>query len=267
MPALKVIVCRSTGFDHVDLAAAKAKNIMVCNVPTYGENTVAEQAFALLLCLVRNIHTSYHRSTMNNFSTEGLCGVDMRGKTIGIIGGGRIGLHAIKIARGFGMNVICYDVFEQPFIKEILGYEYVPLDKLLKESDFISIHVPYMPATHHLINMGNVRKIKKGAVLINTARGAVVETEALMYALDKGIISKAGLDVVEDEDLLLSSAAAANAARGKQLERNKKLVAMKNVLFTPHVAFDTVEAIRRIQQVSADNINAFFKGKAQNAVK
>ena len=202
LPRLRLIVTRSTGFDHIGLRECKKRKITVCNVPFYGENTVAEHTFALILSLSRNIHKSYLRTTREDYSIEGLKGFDLKGKTLGVVGAGHIGLNVVKIAKGFGMRVLVYDINENQFLAEILGFDYVPLKELLKKSDIISLHVPYNKNTHHLINKKTIKLIKRGAFLINTARGGVVDTEALIEALDKKILAGVGLDVLEGEKLI-----------------------------------------------------------------
>jgi D-lactate dehydrogenase len=202
LPKLKMINTRSTGFDHIDLKEVKKRKIVVCNVPSYGENTVAEHTFALILALSRNIHKTYLRTTRENYSIEGLKGFDLKNKTIGVIGAGKIGLNVIKIAKGFDMNVLAYDAYPNNFMADILDFQYVELNEIFKKSDIISLHTPYNENTHHLINKKNINLIKKGAILINTARGGIVQTEALIEALDKKIILGAGLDVLEGEELI-----------------------------------------------------------------
>ncbi|MCR4333868.1 MAG: NAD(P)-binding domain-containing protein, partial [Patescibacteria group bacterium] len=177
-PALKLIATRSTGYDHIDLAAAAARDVSVVNVPFYGENTVAEFAFALLLALSRRIIDADERVREGTFSPTGLRGFDLAGKTLGVVGTGHIGAHVIKMAQGFGMKVIGFDAFPNQELSHTLTFSYVSLPELLAQSDVITLHVPYNPHTHHLINKENIADMKKGAYLINTARGAVVETEA-----------------------------------------------------------------------------------------
>ena len=271
MPKLKLVVARSTGFDHIDLKYCRQKGITVCNVPSYGENTVAEHAFALILSLSRNIHKSYLRTMREDYRVEGLKGFDLQGKTIGVIGAGKIGLHLIKMARGFDMNVVAYDPCQDNFLAEVLGFKYVPLEELLGRSDIISLHVPDNKFTHHLINRQNINLIKKGALLINTARGGVVETEALIEALDKKILAGAGLDVIEGENLIMEEKQLAydqeTADEMLSLVKNHILLSKDNVIFTPHIAFYSQEAIERIMEVSADNLKAFVAGQPQNLVK
>ncbi len=270
LPLLKFITTRSTGFDHIDLKACKRKKIKVSNVPFYGENTVAEHTFALILSLSRNVHKSYIRTLKGDFSIEGLKGFDLEGKTIGVIGAGHIGLHVIRIARGFGMNVLAYDINKNDFLAEVLGFRYVDLDYLLSHSDIISLHVPGTPKTYHMINKENIKKIKKGAILINTARGSVVDTEALIEALDKGILAGAGLDVLEGEELIKEEKQLLYDKKKlevlKELVKDHILLAKENVVYTPHIAFYSQEALERILHTTIENILSFAEGKPQNIV-
>jgi D-lactate dehydrogenase len=270
LPNLKLVATRSTGFDHIDLEACREKKITVSNVPSYGENTVAEHTFALILSLSRNICKVCTRSLRYDFTIEGLKGFDLKDKTLGVIGAGRIGLHVIRIAKGFGMNVLAYDVNQNNLLSEVLGFEYVSLEELLSKSDVITLHVPYNKFTHHLINKDRVRLMKKGAILINTARGAVVDTEALIEALNKGILAGAGLDVLEGEELIKEE---------KQLLYDQKklevlsnlvkghiLLSKENVVFTPHIAFYSQEALERILEITVQNIKTFSSENPQNIV-
>lgn len=267
---LKLIVTRSTGYDHINLNECKKRKITVCNVPFYGENTVAEHTFALILSLSRNIHKSYLRTIRNNFSIEGLKGFDLEGKTIGVIGAGRIGLHVIKMAKGFGMNILAYDVNQDKFLAEVLGFNYVPLEELLNKSDIITLHVPYNKHTHHLINKKTIKQIKKGSILINTSRGGNVDTDALMEALDKKILSGAGLDVLEGEELIIEEKQLLYDP--KKLEvlgnivKDQILINKDNVVFTPHIGFYSEEALQRILETSIENVLAFISKKPQYVV-
>jgi len=267
---LKIITTRSTGFDHIDLKECKKRKIIICNVPYYGENTVAEHTFALILSSSRNIHKSYVRTLRDDFSIEGLTGFDLKGKTIGIIGGGHIGLHVAKMARGFGMNVLVYDINKQNFLAEVIGFSYVNLDELLKKSDIISLHVPYNKHTHHLINKNNIKKIKKGAILINTSRGGVVDTSALLYALEKKILGGAGLDVIEGEELIKEEHEllheTGNPEKWKTIVRDHKIFHMDNVVFTPHNAFNSKEALIRILDTTIENIGFYSNKNPVNVV-
>ena len=274
IPNLKLITTRSTGFDHIDLKAAQSKGIVVCNVPTYGENTVAEHAFALILSLSRNLRKAYLRTVQNNFSIDGLMGFDLKGKTLGVVGTGHIGLHVIRMAIGFGMKVIAFDVKKQSFLSEMLNFEYVTFEELLKRSDIISLHAPYLPSTRHLINKGNIGLIKKGAVLVNTARGGLIETDALAEALDKKILSGVGLDVLEEEEYFLEEKRLLEGPETeehwKRLQttlKNHVLLHRENVIYTPHMAFYSCEAVQRILETTLENIRSFGEGKILNQVK
>ena len=271
IPKLKLIATRSTGYDHIDIKECAKRGIAVCNVPYYGENTVAEHTLALILSLSRNIHKSYVRTLRNDFSIEGLTGFDLKGKTIGIVGGGHIGLHLARTARALGMHVRVYDVNKDNFLAEIINFKYVDLDELLKISDIITMHVPYNEKTHHMINMKNIKKIKKGAVLINTARGAVVDTDALYYGLKNGIIGGAGLDVIEGEDLVKEEHqlldGKKNPQKWKSIVRDHKIFKMDNVVFTPHNAFNSKEALMRILDTTVDNIEENKDGRQKNIIK
>jgi len=270
LPKLKLLVTRSTGFDHIDIRACKKQGIVVCNVPYYGENTVAEHTFALILSISRNIHKSYLRTLRNDFSIEGLKGFDLMGKTLGVVGTGHIGLHVIRIARGFSMNVIAYDIHSNQIAAEVLGFSYVSFNELLRKSDIITLHVPYNKHTHHMINRENIKLIKKGSILINTSRGGVVETEALINALDRGILAGAGLDVLEGEELIKEEKQLlydkANLEKLSQLVKDHILLSRDNVVFTPHIAFYSNEALERIINTTIINIIGFINGNYLNSV-
>ena len=271
LPKLKMIATRSTGFDHIDVAECARRGIMVCNVPFYGENTVAEHTFALILALSRKVHEAFVRVRAGNFSLDGLRGFDLKDKTIGVIGAGRIGLHVIRIARGFGMKVLAFDVKRDNFWAEVLGFEYAELTDLLGRSDIITLHAPYNRQTHHLINRDNIRQIKRGAILINTARGGLVNTEALLKALDEGILAGAGLDVLEGEETIYEESAllgdAVNPEKLRIALQNHVILKKPNVVFTPHNAFNSQEALERILDTTAENIAAFAAGAAKNVVR
>ena len=273
MPNLKLITTRSTGFDHIDLKACQARKINVCNVPTYGANTVAEHAFAMILAISRKIVESVDRTRKGGFDLKGLRGFDLKGKTIGVVGGcGNIGRHVVRIAHGFEMNILVFDVKkDEQFAKE-MGFKFADVDTLLGNSDIITLHVPLIPATKHMINSDNLSKIKKGAVLINTARGGLIETEALIKGLDEGIISYAGLDVLEEECAmkeereLLTSEFAKTCDLKKVLEQHI-LIENPKVIITPHNAFNSQEALMRILETTIENIKGFANGKLLNPVK
>lgn len=267
---LKLVASRSTGFDHIDLRTSKQRNIAVCNVPFYGENTVAEHTFALILSLSRNIHKSYMRTMRADFSIEGLRGFDLKGKTLGVIGAGHIGLHVIKMARGFGMEVLAYDVHQDKFLAEVLGFKYVSFEEVLKKSDIITLHTPYNKFTRYLINKDTIKLIKRGALLINTSRGGIVDTEALIEALDKKILSGVGLDVLEGEDLIKEEKQLLYDPKKLKvlgsLVKDHILLSRDNVVFTPHIGFYSQEALERILETTAENITNFLSGNPQNLV-
>jgi len=273
MPKLKLVATRSTGYDHIDLKACQERGIAVCNVPTYGENTVAEFAFALLLVISRKIYASEKRVREQGlFATDGLQGFDLQGKTIGVVGAGHIGAYVIKIAKGFGMNVVAYDPHPNEKLAVEYGFKYAGLEDLLKQSDVITLHVPYMPATHHLINQNNISLCKKGSIIINTARGGLIETAALVKALKSGQIAGAGLDVLEEEGFVKEEIQMLFEGHPSELElktvlADHELMRMDNVIITPHNAFNTKEALLRILDTTAENIIGFNKGIPVNLVK
>lgn len=200
LPKLKLIITRSTGYDHIDVRYAMDKDIVVCNVPDYASITVAEYTIVLMLTLSRRLKETVQRTSKVIF-LEGLSGFDLSGKTLGVIGTGRIGKHVIKLAHAFDMRIFAYDLVEDESLVKNYHVEYVELERLLKESDIITIHVPYTPQTHHLINASNINLLKPTAMLINTARGPVVETKALVKALKEGkLLGSVALDVFEGEE-------------------------------------------------------------------
>ncbi|MBI4094837.1 MAG: hydroxyacid dehydrogenase [Candidatus Liptonbacteria bacterium] len=272
-PNLKFITTRSTGYDHIDTAECKKRRIAVAYVPGYGDNTVAEFAFGLILNLTRKIYHGIDQiKETGSFSLTGLRGTDLKGKTIGIIGTGRIGKEMVKIANGFGMNVIAYDpVPDKKFAKEY-SLAYVTFEELLKTSDILSLHTPHNEKTHHLINSKNIRIVKKGAYLVNTARGAIVETEALVNALQEGILAGVGLDVLEEEGESKDEVFYLREAHPKEQElrtmlENHILMKMPNVLITPHNAFNSQEALERILHMTIENIRNFIVRKPFHTVK
>ncbi len=272
MPKLRLIACRSTGFNNIDFDAVKEKDITVVNVPTYGESTVAEYAFTLLLALMRKLENVVSAEN-EEFDPSELTGHDLDGKTIGVVGAGHIGQHAIQIAKGFSMRVLAYDAMPKDEIAQELGFEYVDLDKLLEEADVVTLHAPYLPATHHIINSDSLKLMKPTAVLVNTARGELVDTAALTDALSTGQIGGAALDVVEgevllqqheEEALLHTNAPSATLRHSLEISILKK---MPNVIISPHNAFNTVEAIERINNTTAKNIIDYWYGNTPNRVE
>jgi D-lactate dehydrogenase len=268
MPKLKCVATRSTGFDHIDLAFCAGAGIAVQNVPRYGENTVAEHTFALILALSRNSHKLYTRmmTASEEISRTGLIGFDLNGKTLGVVGAGKIGLHVIRIAKGFGMKVIVYSRSRDDFLSDLLSFKYVSLDELLAGSDIITMHVPLTEHTHHLINKDNIERIKPGAILINTARGGVVCNEALTMALDRNILAGAGLDAMESEELVQEEIDPASTEKFTGLGQGLGLIYRDNVVFTPHIGYYSVEALQRILDMTIVNIHGFAEGKVPNSV-
>jgi D-lactate dehydrogenase len=269
LPHLKMIATMSTGFDHIDLETAKQKNIPVCNVPTYGENTVAEHAMALILGLTRKLFPSVKRVKEGVYDFHGLRGVDLKNKTVGVIGTGHIGAHLIKMVRGFETTILAYDAFPNKELAKTLGFSYVTLDELLSSSDIISLHTPLLPSTHHLINTENIKNIKKGSYLINTARGALIEPEAIVWALQHNHLAGVGLDVLEDENLIQNYEEVISCkddCKIKTTMLNNIIIDHPNSIVTPHNAFNSAEAIQRILDVTIENIQSFTKGLVINDV-
>ena len=271
LPHLKMIATRSTGFDHINVPDAASRAIPVCNVPTYGENTVAEHTFALILALSRNLHKAYVRTVVGNFSLDGLQGFDLKGKTLGVIGVGHIGEYIMRIARGFGMHLLAYDPVQDMTKADHFDFTYTTLEDLLGRSDIVTLHAPGGVGTRHLIGAHNIGQFKRGALLINTARGELVDTEALLSALDSGLLSGAGLDVLEGEEVfseekqLLLNPKASEASL-KQALRNRSLLQRPDMVITPHIAFNSAEAVERILDTTIANIEAFRQGEPQNRV-
>ena len=271
-PALRLIATRSTGYDHIDAAYCAAHGVTVCNVPDYGDATVAEHAFALLLGLARHLVDAVERTRHGDFSTNGLRGIELRGRTLGVIGTGRIGRCALGIARGFGMLPIAYDVHPSREAAERFGFRYVELNELLAAADVISLHVPATPETRHLLSDAAFARLKPSALLVNTARGNILDTAALVRALADGRLAGAGLDVLPEEPLIREEAGIFRAGAAekhydlKALVANHVLLRFPNVLVTPHIAYNTEEALRRIIDTTLDNIRAFASGAPQNVV-
>lgn len=272
-PDLKFISTRSTGFDHVDIEEAKKRGIVVSNVPAYGQNTVAEFAMALLLALSRKVYDAYSRvERSGSFSQVGLRGFDIKGKTVGVIGGGRIGKCFIKMVRSFDTEVLVYDVNQSSELATELGFSYVTLDGLLKRSDIVSVHAPYNENTKSLLNWDNMKTMKRGSYLINTARGGIVDTSAIVHALEEGILAGAGLDVLEEEGTMMNDETEllySDHPEKKKLQTvlsNHYLIDHPRVIVTPHIAFNTGEAIQRIIDTTLENIESFSSGEAINVV-
>jgi len=271
MPDLKFIATRSTGFDHIDLDYCKANDITVSNVPSYGEETVAEHVFALLLAISHKIPQAINRTRQGNFSQDGLQGFDLQGKTLGVIGTGHIGLNTIRIANGFRMNVIAYDAYPDESYAQEYDFTYVDFESVLRESDIISLHVPSNKHTHNLISHDEFAMMKDGVVIINTARGDVMDVKALLGALANKKVAAAGLDVLPEEPVIREEAELLRSffTQSENMEAllaDHILLHLDNVIITPHSAFNTKEATQRILKTTIDNIDGFIKGDVINAV-
>ncbi|HMA78419.1 MAG TPA: NAD(P)-dependent oxidoreductase [Candidatus Paceibacterota bacterium] len=273
LPNLQCIATRSAGYDHIDVAAAAERGITISRVPHYGTRTVAEFAIALMFALSRNAFRAYtdmlQRTTLANL--EQYEGFDLAGKTLGVIGTGAIGRSVCQIARGIGMHVIAYDVAADQAFASATGITYDSIESLLAASDIVTLHVPSMPATHHLINAERLAEMKPGAYLINTARGEVVDTRALVAALESGHLAGAGLDVLEGEHALreevdLLTHGTVDPELWATLVADHSLIDMPNVIVTPHIAFNTKEAKREITEITIDNLRAFGAGSPQHVV-
>lgn len=272
MPELKFITTRSTGFDHIDLKVCKEKGIIACNVPHYGTHTVAEHAFALILGLSRKLYGSVDRTRRGDFDHHELTGFDLYDKTIGIVGMGDIGMSVINIAKGFGMHVAVYSRHPSEAEARKLGITFMELNELFAASDVVTLHVPYTKETHHMINKKTIKKFKKGSLLINTARGGLIETEALLLGLEKGILAGAGIDVLEGENVIqeerqILSHHCLDHASFKTLYLDHVLMGRDNVIITPHNAFNSTEALHLILDVTVQNLLDFQQQKPQNTLE
>jgi D-lactate dehydrogenase len=254
---VKLIALRCAGYNQVDLDAAKEFELPVVRVPVYSPEAVAEHAFALLLTLSRKTHKAYNRVRESNFSLEGLTGFNLHGKTFGVIGTGAIGRAFCKIALGFGGKVLAYDLFENEEMKN-LGIQYHGLKELFSKSDIISLHCPLTPETKHLINGEAIQHMKDGAALINTSRGALIETKSVIKALKNRKIGYLGIDVYEQEEDLFFKNLSEQIIPDEQISR---LMTFPNVLITGHQAFLTKEALGQIAQTTLNNISEFEDGK------
>lgn len=269
---IKLITTRSMGYDHIDVETAKGRGMAVVNVPVYGSRTVAEYTFALILGLSRKAYAAYDRLRMTGTTdVKDYEGFDLDGKIIGVVGTGNIGKNVIKIAKGFSMKVLAFDVHENQDLAKEFGFEYKKLEDLLRGSDIVTIHVPYLKQTHHLIDEEKLKLMKKTAFLINTARGEIVDTKALVNALEDGEIAGAGLDVMEGERILneeldLMTEEINDINQFQILLADHKLIDMENVIVTPHIAFNTREAKREILDTTLENVKSYIKGEVKNNV-
>lgn len=278
-PALKLVCTRSTGCDHLDLEACRARGVLVTNVGNYGENSVAEHTFALILALSRRLQESEDAVRTGHFSRDGLRGFDLRGRTIGVVGAGRVGLHVIRIAVGFGMKVVAFDANPHSYFSELLDFRYVAFEELLRESDVITLHVPFCEATRHMINRTTLALCRPGVLIINTARGGLIDTAAMVAALDAGRVAGAGLDVLEDERIfqeggatpllgrkiaervhnvsgtpVLRETSSERVTEFSRLVSQNQLRHRRDVVLTPHIAFNSEEAVHCLRRVTLESI-------------
>lgn len=245
LPKLKLLCTRSVGYEHIDVDACREKGIIVCNVPDYGSHVIAEHVFALLLSTVRHVFEGERRVESGVFDYHGLRGMSLRGKTIGIIGTGKIGRRVAEIAHGFGMRILAVDQCRTLEIVETLGVTYVTLGQLLVQSDIITLHVPYTKETEHMIDAAAVATMKNGVILVNTARGSLIDSHALLDSIKNGKIAYALLDVLEHE---------------QNFEENKELIRHPRVVTTPHIGFYADDAMRNMYLDSFQSIEEWMQG-------
>ncbi|MGC1860983.1 MAG: hydroxyacid dehydrogenase [Methylocystis sp.] len=271
LPTLGMIATRSTGFDHIDIAYCAKRGVTVSNVPTYGANTVAEHVFALLLTISHRMREAVDRARSGEFSPLGLQGFDLAGKTLGVVGAGSIGRHVIRIGRGFEMVVVACDANPDEALARKLDFRYAPFEDVLDAADVLTLHVPATPATNNLLSEKEFARMKNGVVLINTARGNLIDVRALIEALRCGKVAAAGLDVLPDEPMIREEAELicsifCNQRDLRSLVADHVLLNMKNVVVTPHSAFNTREAVGRIADTTVGNIKAYIAGQPRNVV-
>lgn len=272
---VKLITTRSTGYDHINVEKCKERGVVVCNVPGYGTETVAEHTIALMLAISRKIVESFERTRKGIFSTNGLTGFELKGKTLGIIGAGRIGRRVAEIAKSFGMKILAYDVYKNEEESKRIGYEYVDLETLLRESDIISLHANLTKDNYHILDKNAFSKMKNGVIIINTARGELIDTKALIECIRNGKVRYAGLDVIEGERNIREELQVLYENVIEKDELKKMLAAhilvemedrLNNVLITPHNAFNSSEVLNRILEITVENIKMFLENKPINVV-
>ncbi len=246
LPKLKLLCTRSVGYDHIDLAACTERGITACNVPDYGSHVIAEHVFALLLSTLRHIREGHEKVEGGTFDYHGLRGMALRGKTIGILGTGKIGRKVAQIAHGFGMTILAVDQCRTIEIVDLLGVQYVPLETLLSQSDIITLHLPNTQETEHIIDAEAFAQMKDGIILVNTARGSLIDSHALLDALKSGKVGYALLDVLEHE---------------QNFSENKELVSHPHVVATPHIAFYADDSMRNMFLNSFLSIEEWLQGK------
>ena len=289
--SVELITTRSTTTEHIDLAECARRGVTVCNVPRYGDYTVAEHTFALILGLVRRLREAMDSTKHAAFSYEEVRGTELRGKTLGVVGAGLIGENVIRMSKAFGLRTIVHDIEPQAQLARDLEFSYVTFDDLLAQSHIISLHAPLTAETYHLFDRAAFAKCRPGVFIVNTARGGLIETDALCEALNSGMVAGAGLDVLEDERVMRRETShiigdqiierlhanfpprelrAPDNSRVRELQSlmlNHKLLERPNVLFTPHIAFNSTEAIERILTVTVENIRGFLTHAPVNVVR
>ncbi|MGF1697124.1 2-hydroxyacid dehydrogenase [Vibrio lamellibrachiae] len=253
----KLIAMRCAGFDKVDLEAANEFGLQVVRVPAYSPESVAEHTVGMMMCLNRKLHKAYQRTRDANFSLEGLVGFNFHGKTVGVIGSGKIGLATMRILKGLGMNILCYDLYPNPLAEE-LGARYVELDELYQESDVISLHCPMSEENYHLLDEKAFNKMKDGVMIVNTSRGELLDSTAAIEALKQSKIGALGLDVYDNEKELFFQDKSNDVIVDDVFRR---LSACHNVLFTGHQAFLTKDALYNIAHTTLTSVDAFFSNK------
>jgi D-lactate dehydrogenase len=253
---VRLIALRSAGFNHVDLPRALALGLTVARVPAYSPHAVAENTVAMMLSLNRNIHRAHARVREGNFALDGLLGFDMRGRTVGLVGTGKIGAVVAKILSGFGCRILAYDVAVNPECVDI-GVQYRPLEELWAESDIVSLHAPLTDGTRHMVDAAAISQMKPGVMIVNTSRGALVDAAALIDGLKSGQVGYVGLDVYEEEEQLFFRDLSAQVLQDDVFAR---LLTFPNVLVTAHQAFFTREAMRSISETTLANVTAFERG-------
>jgi D-lactate dehydrogenase len=260
----ELIAMRCAGFNNVDLGAAQALGLRVVRVPAYSPYAVAEHTLGLLLALNRRLYRAYNRVREGNFSLQGLVGFDIHGLTVGIIGTGTIGEKVIRLFNGFGCKVLCYDVFENEAVKA-LGAEYVPLSELFTQSNIISLHCPLLESTHHMIDAAAIAQMKPGVTLLNTSRGGLVDTSAVIEGLKAGRIGNLGIDVYEEEDNLFFEDQSGEVMQDDVFAR---LLTFPNVLITGHQAFFTSTALTQIARTTLQNLSDLEQtGRCANEIE
>lgn len=254
---VRLVLLRSAGFNHVDLDAMERHRLVVARVPAYSPHAVAEHATGLVLCLNRKLHRAYNRVREGNFSLDGLLGLDMAGRTVGVMGTGRIGTAFCRIMRGFGCRVLAHDPAPRDEVRE-MGVRYVEPPSLYAESDVLSLHLPLVPGTHHLVDADAIAAMKPGVMLVNTSRGALVDTKAVIDGLKSGRIGSLGIDVYEEEENLFFEDLSDQVIRDDVFAR---LLTFPNVLVTGHQGFFTREALDNIAETTLANASTFETGR------